>query len=206
MTERHCTGRAGRSSRSRLECSGCVIASLLRVRYRPEVASAVAAVDLCARPNALFPSTGRAQDHGTARGCKTAKVPRLDVKPGAVKSSDLRNRLLAVEALNQHAIGRREHYSAIDSGAAVDVDGFGRSADDCDEQRHSVIDARAAQELQRTESAHTKVPYRALQIRWQGSGAKGGSVIELQAHHGRDTVFEQPTRIGSGRTLALPQH
>ena len=112
-----------------------LMASSVGVRYRPEVASAVEAVDLCARPNALFPSTGRAQDHGTARGCKTTKVPRLDGKPGAVKSSDLRNHLLTVEALNQHAIGRREHYSAIDSGAAVDVDGFGRLADDRDEQR-----------------------------------------------------------------------
>ena len=64
---------------------------------------------------------GFAQDLRTSRLRKTPDITRIQELPGAVKAAHFRDRLLAANSIDQHAVGRGQHARTVHAGAAMDI-------------------------------------------------------------------------------------
>src|SRR5215469_5983626 len=181
-----------------------------RSRYRDPLVAHVGALPVHAvdggrRLEAGFQLGGLAPNLRLPSRCELANVFRIDTEPGTVPALHLGDDFLGVCVLDNDLIRRRDHPGAIDSGAAVNVDGLGRLLHDRQKEGDVIIEMRAAEHLDGTESRDLEVGQRLREVRAGGRVLECTLIIQLQADDRADTVLQEPLRVGRLWVRSAPQ-
>lgn len=163
------------------------------------------AIDGRARSQAGLELRGLAQDPCLAGGREPANVSGVDPVPGAMPAGHVGTDLPGIGSFDHDSIGRGEDPSAVDSGAAVDIDRFGRLLHDRKEQRHVIVEVRGAQNLEWAEAGHLKVGEGLREVRGCRGVLERALVVELQADDGADAVIQEPLRVRGVWARSTPQ-